>query len=92
MYVPSQRILGYKIQPRLPYEKHPYLEAPPSKLRHICRKHFLFHLVELKKTEFYEQMTSNLAFTERNVQKANAYRFPCIYRKDIVVGCPWLVS
>ena len=29
---PSQRILGYKIQPRLPYEKHPYLEAPPSKL------------------------------------------------------------
>ena len=53
---------------------------------------FFFHLVELKKTEFYEQMTSNLAFTERNVQKANAYRFPCIYRKDIVVGCPWLVS
>ena len=68
--------------------------TPPSfiNLRHICRKHFFFHLVELKKTEFYEQMTSNLAFTERNVQKANAYRFPCIYRKDIVVGCPWLVS
>ena len=55
---------------------------------------FYFHPVELKKTnkqtEFYEQMTSNLVFTERNVQKANAYRFPCIYRKDTVVGCPWL--
>ena len=31
-----------------------------------------------RQTEFYEQMTSNPAFTKRNVQKANAYRFQCI--------------
>ena len=71
--------------------------TPPSfiNLRHICKKHFFFQPVELKKkkkqTEFCEQMTSNLAFTERNVQKANAYRFPCIYRKDTVAGCPWFI-
>ena len=61
-------------------------------LRHICKKHFFSTSGIEKKKEFYEQMTSNLAFTERNVQKANAYRFPCIYRKDTVAGCPWFIS
>ena len=51
--------------------------------------------------QLYEQMTSNAAFTERNIQKANAYLLDsCPEQKSLVTYhtlpslyvCAWLVN
>ena len=53
------------------------------------------------KEQLYEQMTSNPAFTERNIQKANAYLLDsCLEQKSLVTYdtlpslyvCVWLVN